>query len=117
MLQEEARPVAIALFGKPSAIFHLGFDRPLLAKRDWYTNCRTPYAIGIFNILDKISTWPEVKRLEFLIASVDDPILCLQSNLDRQTFPITQKPSTLCNNLQTQTIYSFTAKESTSLEG
>ncbi|MDJ0714569.1 MAG: bifunctional 3,4-dihydroxy-2-butanone-4-phosphate synthase/GTP cyclohydrolase II [Prochloraceae cyanobacterium] len=112
LLQEEARPVAIALFSKPSAIFHLGFDRPSLAKPDWYTNCRTPYATGIFNILDKISTWPEVKRLEFLIACVDDPILCLQSNLDRHTFPLTQKPSTLCNNLQTQTIYSFTVKES-----
>ena len=31
----------------------------------------------------------------------------LQMKLDRQTFPLSKKPSQLCNNLENQTIYSF----------
>lgn len=36
LLQEEARPLAIALFDKPSLTVHLGFDQPQLATHDWY---------------------------------------------------------------------------------
>ena len=108
LLQEEARPVAIALFGKTSLIFHLGFDRTQLALADWYQNCHHPYVQTVFKILDQISTWNQVKRLDFLIASGDDPTIGLQFKLDRQTFPLSKKPSTICSNLATQIIYSFT---------
>ncbi|MGK7872706.1 MAG: bifunctional 3,4-dihydroxy-2-butanone-4-phosphate synthase/GTP cyclohydrolase II [Xenococcaceae cyanobacterium] len=108
LLQEEARPVAIALFGKPSLTVHIGLDRASLAAPDWYKNCNHPYVQAISNILDNISTWSQIKRLEFLISSGDDPMTGLQVKLDRQTFPLSQKPSELCGKLEMQTIYSFT---------
>jgi 3,4-dihydroxy 2-butanone 4-phosphate synthase / GTP cyclohydrolase II len=110
-LQEEARPVAIALFGKPSLIFHLGFDRPHLVSSDWYQNCRHPYLQAIGNILDDLVSWSPIKRLEFLISTGDDPMLGLQVKLDRQTFSLSQIPSQLCDRLETQTVYSFQKEE------
>ncbi|MDJ0631725.1 MAG: bifunctional 3,4-dihydroxy-2-butanone-4-phosphate synthase/GTP cyclohydrolase II [Xenococcaceae cyanobacterium MO_188.B29] len=107
LLQEEARPVAIALFSRPSLIFHLGFDQPHLASSDWYRDCNHPYLSGITKILDHISTWQEIERLEFLIAGGEDSMMGLQMKLDRQTFPLSKKPSELCANLESQTIYSF----------
>jgi 3,4-dihydroxy 2-butanone 4-phosphate synthase/GTP cyclohydrolase II len=107
LLQEEARPVAIALFGTPSLIFHLGFDKAKLILPDWYRSCRHPYVQAIANILDNLATWPEVKRLEFLISAGEDPMMGLQVKLDRHNFLLPQKPSDLCEQLTTQTIYSF----------
>lgn len=110
-LQEEARPVAIALFGQPSLIFHLGFDRPHLVAPDWYQNSRHPYLQAIGNILDDFLLRSPIKRLEFLISTGVDPMLGLQVKLDRQTFPLSQKPSQLCDRLETQTVYSFQKEE------
>ena len=110
LLQEEARPIAIALFSSPSLVFHLGFDQPNLANPDWYQNCHHPYIKGIAQILDHLVTWKEIKRLEFLIAEGDDPMLGLQVKLDRQCYPLTNQPSQLCGNLESQTIYSFESK-------
>ncbi|MDJ0532300.1 MAG: bifunctional 3,4-dihydroxy-2-butanone-4-phosphate synthase/GTP cyclohydrolase II [Xenococcaceae cyanobacterium MO_207.B15] len=107
LLQEEARPIAIALFSSPSLVFHLGFDQPNLVDSDWYHNCQNPYLEAITQILDNLVTWEEIKRLEFLIATGDDPMLGLQVKLDRKCYPITQQPSQLCGNLESQKIYSF----------
>lgn len=107
LLQEEARPVAIALFSKPSLIVHLGFDQPSLATSDWYQSENHPYVKAIAEILDNISTWSNLGRLEFLISSGVDPLTGLQVQLDREVFPLSQKPSSICNQLQTQKIYSF----------
>ena len=107
LLQEEARPVAIALFSRPSLIFHLGFDQPNLADPDWYRNGHHPSLSGIAQILDRLCSWQEIERLEFLIADGEDPMMGLQMKLDRQTFPLSKKPSELCKNLENQTIYSF----------
>ena len=108
VLQEEARPVAIALFGKPSLVFHLGFDQAKLAASDWFTNGNHPYVKAVFNILDTVAEWDFIKRLEFLVSPGDDPMMGLQVKLDRQTFSLDQQPSLLCGTLETQTIYSFT---------
>ncbi|NES81966.1 MAG: bifunctional 3,4-dihydroxy-2-butanone-4-phosphate synthase RibB/GTP cyclohydrolase II RibA [Moorea sp. SIO2B7] len=107
LLKEEARPVAIALFGKPSLIIHIGFDQPLLAATDWYKNASHPYIQAISQIVDNLATWDKLKRLEFLISSGDDPMIGLQVKLDRQVFSLREKPSSICNQLETQTIYSF----------
>ncbi len=107
LLQEESRPIAIALFSRSSLIFHLGFDRPDLASADWYRDCQHPYMSGIAKILDTLANWQEVKSLEFLIAPGEDPMTGLQIKLDRQNYSIEQKPSELCGNLENQTIYSF----------
>lgn len=107
LLQEEARPVAIAVFGKPSLIVHLGFDQAQLAAPDWYQQSSHPYLQAIAQILDDLSEWPQMGRLEFLVSPGSDPLTSLQVQLDRQTFPLTQRPSSICDNLTTQKIYSF----------
>ncbi|HEY9671838.1 MAG TPA: bifunctional 3,4-dihydroxy-2-butanone-4-phosphate synthase/GTP cyclohydrolase II [Waterburya sp.] len=107
LLQEEARPVAIALFGTSSLIIHIGFDQPHLASTDWYRHRNHPYQQAIANILDELSEWPQIGRLEFLVASGDDPMIGLQVQLDRQTYPLSIRPSLICDNITTQKIYSF----------
>ena len=107
LLQEEVRPVAVALFGKPSLIFHLGFDQANAVTSDWYKSRSHPYLPSVTHILDELLTWQTIKRLEFLIASGEDPMLGLQVKLDRQMLPINQPLSQLYNRLETQTIYSF----------
>ncbi|MGL5875707.1 MAG: bifunctional 3,4-dihydroxy-2-butanone-4-phosphate synthase/GTP cyclohydrolase II [Xenococcaceae cyanobacterium] len=107
LLREESRPVAIALFGEPSLIFHLGFDQSALVTSSWYQDCHHPYMKAIGAILDEIVETFPIKRLEFLVGCGEDPMMGLQVKLDRQTYPLTQKPSQLCDRLETQTIYSF----------
>lgn len=107
VLQEEARPVAIALFGKPSLTVHLGFDQAKLASPNWYSSRNHPYVQAIAEILDAIGEWSQVGRLEFLICPGVDPMTRLQVQLDRETFPLSQKPASVCDRLTTQKIYSF----------
>lgn len=107
MLQEEARPVASALFGQASLIVHLGFEQALVSDADWYTAPGHPYIAAISEIFDTISQWSFVQKLEFIISPGSDPLIGLQVQLDRQTFPLSQLPSSVCGALQTQAIYSF----------
>ncbi|MDA0210187.1 MULTISPECIES: bifunctional 3,4-dihydroxy-2-butanone-4-phosphate synthase/GTP cyclohydrolase II [Desertifilum] len=107
VLQEEARPVAIALFSRPAIIIHLGLDQPQAASGDWYQHPEHPYLSAIASILDELASWPQVQRLEFLVSSGLDPLTGLQVQLDRQTFPLSQQPSSIVGSLETQTIYSF----------
>ena len=106
LVQEEARPIAIALFSRSALIFHLGFDQPNLASSDWYQDSNHPYLSGIIKILDTLAAWQNVSRLEFLIAPGDDPMTGLQVKLDRQNYSLEQKPSSL-DGIESQTIYSF----------
>ncbi|NJK56959.1 MAG: bifunctional 3,4-dihydroxy-2-butanone-4-phosphate synthase RibB/GTP cyclohydrolase II RibA [Pleurocapsa sp. SU_5_0] len=107
LVQEEARPIAIALFTNSNLIFHLGFDQPNLANANWYQNYNHPHLAGVLKILDQLATWQDVSRLEFLIAPGDDPMSSLQNKLDRQHHHLTQKPSQLCKTIESQIIYSF----------
>jgi 3,4-dihydroxy 2-butanone 4-phosphate synthase / GTP cyclohydrolase II len=107
LVQEEARPVAIALFGTPSLTVHIGFDQAELATSDWYKTSNHPYVQAITEILDNLVTWDQLKRLEFLISSGDDPMTGLQVKLDRQHFSLSYPPSRLSDRLETQIIYSF----------
>lgn len=107
LLQEEARPVTRALFGKPSLTIHLGFDQAKVATYDWYRQLSHPYVQAIAQILDNIATLPDIQQLEFLVSPGVDPLTSLQVQLDRQTFPLSQLPSSICNQLETQKIYSF----------
>jgi len=107
LLQEEARPVAIALFGKPSLTFHLGLDQAHVAASDWYRQPGHPYVQAIAQILDNLATWSNIHHLEFLISPGVDPLTNLQVQLDRQTLNTDKPPSSICNQLETQKIYSF----------
>jgi len=109
-LQEEARPVASALFGETSLIAHLGFEQALVSDVDWYRSPDHPYISAIGQILDNLTCWASVKKLEFMISPGSDPLTGLQVQLDRQTFSINQLPSSICDALETQTIYSFSRR-------
>jgi 3,4-dihydroxy 2-butanone 4-phosphate synthase/GTP cyclohydrolase II len=108
LLQEEARPLAIALFDKPSLTVHLGFDQAQLAAPDWYQQNSHPYVQAIGQIFDNLANLPYIQKFEFLISPGIDPLSHLQVQCDRQTFPPGTLPSSICcEQLKTQTIYSF----------
>jgi 3,4-dihydroxy 2-butanone 4-phosphate synthase/GTP cyclohydrolase II len=106
LLQEEARPVGIALFGESSLIVHLGFDQAGLAAPDWYKEPNHPYLEAIAQILGDLSTWPDLQTLELMVSSGSDPLKILQVQLDRQTFPLSELVA-MCDRLKPQKIYSF----------
>ncbi len=108
LLQEEVRPLAIALFDKPSLTVHFGFDQPRLAAHDWYKDKEHPYVQAIGEVLDYLVKLPYVQKLEFLISPGVDPLSNLQVQLDRQTSELGIMPSSVCcDDLRTQKIYSF----------
>ncbi|MEH1803555.1 MAG: bifunctional 3,4-dihydroxy-2-butanone-4-phosphate synthase/GTP cyclohydrolase II [Nostoc sp.] len=107
LLQEEARPLAIAIFDEPSLTVHLGFDQAKVASCDWYQQSGHPYIQAIFQILDNLATLPYIQKLEFLISSGCDPLSNLQVQLDRQIFADGTLPSSISDRLETQQIYSF----------
>jgi 3,4-dihydroxy 2-butanone 4-phosphate synthase / GTP cyclohydrolase II len=107
LLQEEARPLGIALFDQPSLTVHLGFDQPNVADSNWYQQKGHPYLQAIGQILDNLLELPYVHKLEFLISAGSDPLSNLQIKLDRQVWSQEIKPSSLGDRLETQQIYSF----------
>ncbi|HLO85124.1 MAG TPA: bifunctional 3,4-dihydroxy-2-butanone-4-phosphate synthase/GTP cyclohydrolase II [Nostocaceae cyanobacterium] len=107
LLQEEARPLGIALFDQPSLTVHLGFDQPKVAASDWYQQSGHPYLQAICQILDQLVASPYVQKLEFLISNGSDPLTNLQVQLDRQMFGTDVLPSEIGDRLETQKIYSF----------
>ncbi|MEA5566161.1 bifunctional 3,4-dihydroxy-2-butanone-4-phosphate synthase/GTP cyclohydrolase II [Anabaena sp. UHCC 0399] len=107
LLQEEARPLAIALFDEPSLTVHLGFDQAKVADGDWYQQAGHPYIQAILPILDNLAALPYVQKLEFLISSGSDPLSNLQVQLDRQIILDGELPSVVGDRLETQQIYSF----------
>lgn len=110
VLQEEARSVAIAVFGYPSLVVHLGLDQPHAAAGDWYQDPYHPYVKAIAFFLDQIVLDYPLQSLDFLISSGSDPLTSLQVQLSRQSFSLNHKPSEVVQALETQKIYSFQAE-------
>ena len=106
LLQEEARPLANAIFGEASLIVHLGFDQVGLAAPDWYQQKNHPYLNALMEILQALVTWPELQKLELLVSTGSDPLKSLPVNLERQTLPLLEV-SQIRDRLKAQTIYSF----------
>lgn len=107
LLQEEVRPVAIALFNQSSLIFHLGLDQGNATSSHWHQESDNQYLKAISGILETVINWEDLEQLEFLISGGDDPMMGLQVILDRENLAFTDKPSAICRDLRTQTIYSF----------
>jgi 3,4-dihydroxy 2-butanone 4-phosphate synthase/GTP cyclohydrolase II len=107
LVQEDVRPVAIAVFGRAAMIAHVGFDQANLAMPDWYTQPQHPYVLAIAQILAELKTWPAIARLEFLISPGTDPLTGLQVQLDRQMVSAQELPGELIQRLAPQIIYSF----------
>lgn len=113
LLQEEARPVAIAIFGQSSLIFHLGLDQPNPSGENWLTKPDDPYLKAVLQYLDTIAVWPFVSQVEFLASAGGDPLTGLQIQLDRQIFKLDTTTesrgvvSSALPTLETQRIYAF----------
>jgi 3,4-dihydroxy 2-butanone 4-phosphate synthase / GTP cyclohydrolase II len=107
LIQEETRPVTVAVFDNPSMTIHLGFDQADLTKPDWFQDPEHPYIQAIAHILDGLAARSDLRQLEFLISSGSDPLTSLKVQLDRQILAASQLPSHVCDRLQTQTIYRF----------
>ncbi len=107
LLQEEARPVGLALFDNPNLVVHLGFDQADVASPDWYRDPEHPYARAVAAILDALATWGDVRNLSFLISSGEDSMKGLQESLHREALTAGSKPSELRDSFQLQTIYTL----------
>ena len=107
MMQEETRPVALALFDRSSLIINLGFEQEIVNDADWYRSPQHPFTISVAGILDQLSIGLSLEKLEFIVSPGTDPLTGLQVQLDRQNFPLAHLPSKVCESLSTQTIYSF----------
>ncbi|MEL6815642.1 MAG: bifunctional 3,4-dihydroxy-2-butanone-4-phosphate synthase/GTP cyclohydrolase II [Cyanobacteria bacterium J06598_3] len=113
LLQEEARSVAVAVFGQMPLIAHLGFDQPSAVSDDWYTDKAHPSVQAIALLLDELIAWPDIDKLEFLVSAGGDPFTQLKVRLDQQIFPWSAsgtnavQPSDVCKTLDTQRIYVF----------
>lgn len=109
LLQEETRPVAIAVFSHPSLIIHLGLDQPDIADLDWFKQPDHPYRQGVQTMLQQVvSTFPNLGHLELLISNGSDPLTGLQVRLERVNSDRAALPKILTGELQTQKIYKFT---------
>ncbi len=106
-LREEARAAIAPLFGKPALAVQLGLDSPQLASADWYLQAEHPYLRAIAQILDGVATWQQVETLQFLVSPGVDPLANLSVQLNRQTHPLSQLPSSVCDRLEAQMIYCF----------
>jgi 3,4-dihydroxy 2-butanone 4-phosphate synthase / GTP cyclohydrolase II len=105
LLQEEARPLATAVFATSDLVVHLGLDQPGLASPDWFQQPDHPYRLAITQILDEVGTLAPLSGLEFLLAIGTDPLIGLQGKLDRQRYDFL--PSKTTAEWQPQQIYSF----------
>ena len=106
LLQEETRPVAIAVFAQAPLIVNLGLEQAILTTLKWYEQSDNPYLMAIAQVLTEIAQWPNLLKLEFIIASGSDPMTALQVKLKRHSFGITEL-LTVMQHLEPQKIYSL----------
>lgn len=112
LVQEETRPVAIALFGTPHLIIHLGLEQGLVGEPDWYAQSDHPYRIAIANILTQLAALPYVRCFEFLVSPGSDPLTGLQVQIDRHYLSSDQLATMTSHHLQPQMIYSVRCQQS-----
>jgi 3,4-dihydroxy 2-butanone 4-phosphate synthase / GTP cyclohydrolase II len=109
LVQEETRPVAVALFDRPALIAHIGFDTPQLAAPDWFVQSEHPYVQAVLSLLDGLADDPALQQLEFLISTGGDPLTSLKVQLDRCELGGSGLPSERVDRLELQKIYRFVA--------
>ncbi|NKB16859.1 MAG: bifunctional 3,4-dihydroxy-2-butanone-4-phosphate synthase RibB/GTP cyclohydrolase II RibA [Pseudanabaena sp. CRU_2_10] len=106
-LQEEPRPVAVAVFGSQSLIVQVGFDQPDAVASDWYRQADSQPRQATERILDALANWKDLKQLEFLFSDGRDAFTGLQIKLDREPHTLASHPSTTIQRWENQRIYSF----------
>lgn len=107
IIHEDDRPVAIALLGKNSLIFHVGLDRYLPNTQPWHEDLSSLYPDLINRLLADLKAWPNLESLSLLLANGDDPMIGLQVSLDRETFNFDSLTPYSSRQWQPQTIYTY----------
>lgn len=109
LLQEEARPVALALFGENAdLVFHLGLDQPDVAAPNWYQQPDHPYLSALHKILSQLTIGNSISQLEFLVSPGVDPMRNLHVGLEREDYPVEQLTAESLKAWQPQVIYTVT---------
>ncbi len=106
-LQEEPRPVAIAVFGGRSLIVQIGFTHFDGAPADWYRQPDAATYQAMQRLLQDLSTWSEIKQLELLVSDGTDSFVGLQMKLDRRAYPLSQLVDGSLEPWETQLVYRF----------
>lgn len=104
ILQEEARSIAVSLFGPDAVIANLGLAKAV--DPDWYQHPGNPYCLAIAALVERLLQWPDLVQLELLVSNGSDPFTQLQVSLDRQIFSW-ESQAILSQALNTQRIYTF----------
>ncbi|AGF51878.1 GTP cyclohydrolase II [Synechocystis sp. PCC 6803] len=112
MVHEDNRPVAIALFGKNSLIFHVGLDQNLPSGQPWQKHDHSPYPALVKDFLVQLKQWPDLQALAFLIAQGKDPMETLQVSLDRENVSFADLTADALNQWQPQTVYTYSKQGS-----
>ncbi len=105
-LQEEVRPVAIALFNTPALIVQIGLDQAIAQPHNWYEQADHPHWLALSQLLTQLTEWPQVQTLEFLISAGSDPLNGLHGQIERRLIAPTDFAATL-EQLKPQQIYSW----------
>jgi 3,4-dihydroxy 2-butanone 4-phosphate synthase/GTP cyclohydrolase II len=106
LVQEEARPVAKAIFEKSSLTLHVGLDQPQQAAPGWFQDATHPYRAAIATLFQQLSHWPSIQSMEFLLSPGTDSLKHLQAKLDRSELSPEAIQSLSTQTLATQIIYS-----------
>ncbi|MEM9136715.1 MAG: bifunctional 3,4-dihydroxy-2-butanone-4-phosphate synthase/GTP cyclohydrolase II, partial [Cyanobacteria bacterium P01_F01_bin.42] len=105
LIQEEARPVAKAIFEPVALTVHIGLDQPQQAAPDWFHHTDHPYLKAIASLFNELSQWPTIQKLEFLLSPGADSLKHLQAKLDRTLLSVGQFQSVADLSLSSQVIY------------
>ncbi|MCL2932518.1 MAG: bifunctional 3,4-dihydroxy-2-butanone-4-phosphate synthase RibB/GTP cyclohydrolase II RibA [Trichodesmium sp. MAG_R03] len=106
LLQEETRPVATAVFAQAPLIVNFGLEQATLTTFEWYKQSNHSYLVAVTKVLTEIAQWPNLFKLEFIIASGSDPMTTLQVKLERHSFELPEL-LTIMQHLELQNIYSL----------
>ena len=108
LVQEEARPVAKAIFQKPNLVLHIGLDQPEQAGSDWFKQPQHPYLKAIAALMKTVKDWSFIERVEFLVAPGADSLKNLQAKLDRVELNAAELHQFESLDLSTQMIFTAT---------
>ncbi|MBC8122230.1 MAG: bifunctional 3,4-dihydroxy-2-butanone-4-phosphate synthase RibB/GTP cyclohydrolase II RibA [Gemmatimonadaceae bacterium] len=109
LLQEEARPVAGAVFGPEAMVVHLGLPATSRFAEHWYADPTNTYLRALQAALSDLTQGQPLSSLQFLVANGRDPLVHLSERLQYRELPISALATIWSEALEPQVIYSFHA--------
>lgn len=107
LLQEEARPVAGAVFGPDAMVVHLGLSATSPFAEHWYADSTNTYLQALRAALGDLTQGQPVSSLQFLVANGRDPLGHLSERLQYRELPMSALTAIWSEALEPQVIYSF----------